>query len=50
MALQITIDCAPEDFDWLRNKIVPVVEELVDEQKERLDEPEKAIVSWEEVE
>ena len=50
MALQITIDCAPEDFDWLRNKIVPVVEDVVEENKNRLDRPDLVEVAWEEVE
>lgn len=50
MALQITIDCHADDFDWLRNKVMPVVEECVDEQKPRLDFPEAVEVTWEEVE
>lgn len=50
MALQITIDCHDDDFDWLRNKIMPVVENEIEEQKPRLDHPELVEVAWEEVE
>jgi hypothetical protein len=32
------------DFDWIRNKTVPVVEETVEEQGERLDG--EASVTW----
>ncbi len=47
MKLVITVDCDdPSDAEWLRNKIVPLVEEGVEDQKEegRLDD--KVDVSW----
>lgn len=46
-ALIIRVECDDADFDWLRNKVVPVVEETVDEERERLDHSDKVEVSWE---
>lgn len=45
-SLVIRIELTDEtDLDWIRAKVMPVVEETVEEQEDRLDG--KAEVSWE---
>lgn len=44
----ITIACSDEtDADWLRNKCVPAVEEVVEDQKEEKRLDGDVEVSWE---
>jgi hypothetical protein len=46
VSIVITVTCQEEDRQWLKDKIIPAVEDVVDTQVEEGRVSDETIVSW----